>query len=404
MGNVVVMSGNYPAISVRDLTKTYPGDLTPGRVLSHLLRKSEGKTVFRDVSFDVIEGQVVGVIGPNGAGKSTLLRLIAGQAVPTKGTVVTRGKILAILQIATGLQENWTGRENIRLLGSLYGMSDDLLVKRMASIIEFAQLDRFIDHPVRTYSAGMRARLAFSLVINADCDVLLIDESLSVGDAGFAQRCRERMHLLCRKGLTVMIVSHSMTAIRELCNRTIWLEGGRIVEDDKSDRVVEAYRLTMLTRAEEEFSRRYANRLRTSAMTSDLEEIDLWVSVEARGRSVVIPFGVDFAIHARLKMLRSISKARVRLEFLRVDGVVVAREDSHELFFSVGNIEISAHFGPMRLGRFPYECRWILLDQHGNSIAERVTVFAVENQRHSYNSSYYPEIAWHVSMNKELRK
>lgn len=388
------------AIEIRGLSKVYPRDLTAGSVTNYLLGMGGGKTVFRDISFTIPRGEVIGLIGPNGAGKSTLLRVIAGQATKTTGEVVTHGKLLAILQIATGLQDDWTGRENIRFLGALYGMSDATLAARSEDIISFAQLQNFIDYPVRTYSAGMRARLAFSLVTSADCDILLIDEALSVGDAGFAQRCRERMRELCRKGLTVIIVSHSTMAIRELCDRVLWLEGGKIVADGAPDMIVENYRLAMLTRAEKDFAARYAHRTRGEARAEGMEVQDLW-AMSDRGRSVIIPVGSPFTVCANIHCDRAFKNVRASLEFLRVDGVVVAHCDMPAANLPAGLTEISADFGPMRLGRFAYECRLVVVDAAGAKLAERTMVIAAEDQHHSYNSSYYQPIEWQLNVTQE---
>lgn len=384
------------AIELENVGKAYPRDLTARSILAHILGRAVGKTVFSGINFSIPNGQVVGLIGPNGAGKSTLLRVIAGQAKPTTGVVRTNGRLRAILQIATGLQDDWTGRENIRLLGSLYGMSDADVAAHQDDIVAFAQLEQFIDYPVRTYSAGMRARLAFSIVTSIDCDILLIDEALAVGDVGFAQRCRERMRALCRKGMTAIIVSHSTTTIRELCDRALWLDEGRIVADGPPATVVEDYRLSMLTRAEREFASRYAHRIRSRNQTCDFAVDDLWTE-GAHGRAAIIPVGTPFSVHAAVNSQRPLAGIRAELEFLRVDGVHVLRcETMFDL--PAGRSIISAVFGPMRLGRFPYECRLTLADATGAVMAERIAVMAVDDQHHSFDSAYYPPMEWQLNV------
>ena len=192
------------------------------------------------VSFEIRRGEVVGVIGANGAGKSTLLRLIAGLSKPTSGTVEVSGRVTAILEIATGLVLDRSGRDNVRYMGRLYGMSDDEVDAKLEDILAFADIGRFVDLPVRSYSTGMRARLAFSIVTSVDPDILLIDEALSVGDVGFALKCRVRVRELCARGATVVIVSHDLTAIREMCERTIWIHEGHIGADGDPASVAEA--------------------------------------------------------------------------------------------------------------------------------------------------------------------
>ena len=381
------------AIDVIGLAKTYPRDLTAGSVIRYILGQATGRQVFSRISFSIPRGQVVGLIGPNGSGKSTLLRLIAGHATPTAGRVRAEGRLLAMLQIATGLQDDWTGRENIRFLGPVYGIPDAEVKARQDEVIAFSQLESFIDYPVRTYSSGMRARLAFSIVTSADCDILLIDEALSVGDAGFAQRCRERMRFLCTKGLTAMIVSHSMAAIRELCDRVIWIDEGHIIADGKPDNIVEKYRLTMLTRAEKEFSIRFAHREKSRAKSSNVVIDDLWATSNGN-RTVIIPVGKSFSVFAKATSRSSVMGVRATLEFLRVDGVTVMRCEMPVSTLPLGEALISANFGEMRLGRFAYECRLTLIDVVGGFLAERTTVIAVDDQGHSYNSTYYQPIEW----------
>lgn len=387
------MTHKQNVIEVQNLGKTYPQDLTFKSIIAHLMKHTDGTPVFSEISFLIPRGQVVGLIGSNGAGKSTLLRIIAGHAKQSTGRIHTEGRILAILQISTGLRDDWTGRENIHSLGVLYGMSDAEIAARSEDIISFAQLEKAIDNEVRTYSSGMRARLAFSLVTSADFDILLIDEALSVGDAGFAQRCRERIRSLCSRGLTVIIVSHSTTAIRELCDRVLWLDGGRIVADGLPEIVVEDYRLSMLVRAEEELSLRYAHRTYTNALSSMISIDDLWFASD-RGRVVVVSVGSHFSVQATLKCREELTGIRGKLEFLRVDGVLIMSNELPPQGLSEGVNILSANFGPMRLGRFAYECRLTLLNSVGELLAERTTVIAVEDHTHSFNSSYYQPIEW----------
>jgi lipopolysaccharide transport system ATP-binding protein len=195
----------------------------------------------RDVSFRVDEGEVLGVIGRNGAGKSTLLKVLTRITTPTAGRAVIRGRVGSLLEVGTGFHPELTGRENIFLNGSILGMKRREIQRKLAEIIEFSGVEKFIDTPVKRYSSGMYVRLAFSVAAHLEPEILLVDEVLAVGDAEFQRRCLGRMEDLSGTGRTVLFVSHNMQAINQLCDRAILLEGGTIVEDGESSRVVTSY-------------------------------------------------------------------------------------------------------------------------------------------------------------------
>ena len=195
----------------------------------------------REVAFDVGPGEGVGVIGRNGAGKSTLLRLVARVMPPTAGRVVVVGRTAPLLELGLGFHGELTGRENIMLQGTLLGFSRAEMRRRTARIVEWAELEEFIDAPVRTYSTGMAARLAFSVATDVDPDILLVDEALAVGDERFQGKCHDRMADFRKAGKTVLFVSHSLSLVRENCARTIWIHEGRLVRDGDSDAVTELY-------------------------------------------------------------------------------------------------------------------------------------------------------------------
>ncbi len=195
----------------------------------------------RDVTFDVPRGSVLGVIGRNGAGKSTLLRCIAGILAPEAGRIVVRGRITALLSVGVGMNENLSGRENIKLGGLAMGISQQRLEEIADDIAEFAQLGEYIDFPVRTYSSGMRSRLGFSVAAHLDPEILLIDEALAGGDAKFKEKTSEKMADLCSQGRTIVLVSHGLSAVRSMATHGVWLHQGRIVEYGDPDDVVAAY-------------------------------------------------------------------------------------------------------------------------------------------------------------------
>ncbi|MBA2537016.1 MAG: ABC transporter ATP-binding protein, partial [Actinobacteria bacterium] len=195
----------------------------------------------KNVSFEVPHGSVLGVIGVNGAGKSTLMRTVAGILPPTKGRVEVNGRVSTLLALGVGFNARLTGRENVVLGGLAAGLTRSQLKDKYAEIAEFAELGDFMDLPMRTYSSGMYGRLAFSVAVNMEPEILLIDEALSVGDARFRRKSVEKMRELCAQAGTILIVSHALRSIRELCNEVIWLNKGRIAMWDDPDTVIEAY-------------------------------------------------------------------------------------------------------------------------------------------------------------------
>lgn len=209
-------------------------------------RGCQAETIWavRDISFELQQGEVLGIIGRNGAGKSTLLKLLSRITYPTSGEMVVRGRVASLLEVGTGFHEELTGRENIYLNGSILGMKKREIDRHLESIVEFAGVDRFLDTPVKRYSSGMRLRLGFAVAAHLEPDVLLVDEVLAVGDAGFQKKCLGAMSHLNAGGRTVMFVSHNLTAVENLCRRTIWIDGGRIREDGESRQVIQSYLAT----------------------------------------------------------------------------------------------------------------------------------------------------------------
>ena len=195
----------------------------------------------RDVSFDVAEGEVVGIIGRNGAGKSTLLKILSKITHPTEGNIKVRGRVASLLEVGTGFHEELTGRENVYLNGSILGMKKREVDKCFDSIVEFSGVEKFIDTQVKRYSSGMRLRLGFAVAAHLEPDVLIIDEVLAVGDAGFQKKCLETIDNLRSGGRTVLFVSHNLAAVENLCSRGIWLDGGKVRMDGGAKEVILAY-------------------------------------------------------------------------------------------------------------------------------------------------------------------
>jgi len=185
----------------------------------------------REASFSIERGETVGIIGRNGSGKSTLLQMICGTVTPTNGQVNINGRIAALLELGAGFNVEFTGRENILLNAAILGFPENSMKERMADVLSFSELEDFIDQPVKTYSSGMYARLAFSIAIHVEPDILIIDEALAVGDSRFVAKCMRRIKDIQKRGTTILFVSHDVSSVRTLCDRAIWLNHGELVED-----------------------------------------------------------------------------------------------------------------------------------------------------------------------------
>jgi lipopolysaccharide transport system ATP-binding protein len=242
------------AISVKNLGKCYqiydrPKDRLKQSVCLRI-QKLFGVTAkkyyqdfwaLKNISFEIIKGETIGVVGKNGSGKSTLLQLVCGTLAPTVGKIEVNGRLAALLELGSGFNLEFTGRENIFLNGMILGLSKNEIADKMDAIVAFAEIGEFIDQPVKIYSSGMFIRLAFAIQANIDPDILIIDEALSVGDAYFVHRCMNRFHELQKKGCTIIIVSHDSSAIKRLCQRVLWLDKGRSVDFGEPNRIVDLY-------------------------------------------------------------------------------------------------------------------------------------------------------------------
>ena len=231
-------------VNVQNIHKAYKIYEKPhDRLMEALLRKQR-HSVFKaleDISFYLGMGQSLGIIGDNGAGKSTLLKLLAGTVRPTAGTIDINGRVAALLELGAGFHPEFTGRQNIHLNASLLGIPEYEILEKEDEIIEFAELEKFIDRPVRTYSSGMYVRLAFSIATTVEPDILIIDEALAVGDIAFQRKCIQKMNRFKEQGKTMLFCSHSMYHVQELCDKVIWLENGKIRRAGTCDEVAGMY-------------------------------------------------------------------------------------------------------------------------------------------------------------------
>ena len=204
-------------------------------------KRREKREILKDINLEIKKGETVALIGVNGSGKSTLLKLMTQIIFPNKGTIETHGKLTSLLELGAGFHPDFSGRENIYFNSSIFGLTRKEIDKRLDQIIEFSELQDFIDNPVRTYSSGMYMRLAFSVAINVDADILLIDEILSVGDQHFQEKCFNKMRELREQGKTMVFVTHSMESVRNLCDRAVWLYDGQVRMDGNTQEVIDEY-------------------------------------------------------------------------------------------------------------------------------------------------------------------
>lgn len=240
------MLNNDFAIRIENVTKTFKLYLDkPNTLKERLVRGYKNKTDYRlilnDINLEIKKGETVALIGVNGSGKSTLLKLMTKIIYPNKGKVETNGKLTSLLELGAGFHPDFTGRENIYFNASIFGLTKKEIDKRVDAIIEFSELGDLIDSPVRTYSSGQYMRLAFSVAINVDAEILLIDEILAVGDQHFQEKCFDKLEELASSEMTIVIVSHSLESLKTLCKRAVWIHEGKIAMDGECSKVVDEY-------------------------------------------------------------------------------------------------------------------------------------------------------------------
>ena len=245
----------YQKYSAQHRFKTFKSALLKGD-LFRSLRPDELVNALDDVSFQVENGTTFGVIGENGSGKSTLLKVVAGIAKPTSGRVDVRGKVAALIELGAGFHPEITGRENITINGIMLGLSKKQIQDKYDDIVRFAELEEFIDAPVKTYSSGMYMRLGFSIAINVNPDVLLVDEVLAVGDASFVPKCLDRIDDFRRRKKTILFVSHDLSTVERICDRVAWLKNGQVKTIGEPRRVIDAYLQDVAEKQEDEFEQR----------------------------------------------------------------------------------------------------------------------------------------------------
>lgn len=343
-------------IEVKNISKIFKiyqdkGHMLKEKALNWNRNKYEKKVVLDNVSFQVKRGEAVGLIGHNGCGKSTTLKLLTGIMYPDSGDITVKGRISSLLELGAGFHPDLSGRENIYINASIFGLSRKEIDKRLNSIIRFSELEEFIDNPVRTYSSGMYMKLAFSVAINVDADILLIDEILAVGDVNFQAKCFKKMQEIKRKGTTLVLVSHSMEQIESLCDRSIWLQEGHVIADGPTKEVDYQYLSYMKQRrkdsVEKEIEQLEADQKREREQIIEdetqqegeeaQENAEAWSGrfgsgemrienvkcLNSKGESVsTLDFGENFTIQFDVKKKKEVQDVWFGMTIIRNDGVV----------------------------------------------------------------------------------
>lgn len=280
------------SLSVRHLGKVYYLYRSPYDRLREILsmtgkRFHQKYHALEDVSFEVEKGETFGIVGANGAGKSTLLKLITGVASPTHGSVHINGRISALLELGAGFNSNYTGMENIYLSGTMMGYTKAQMQQRMHAIVEFADIGDFINQPVKTYSSGMFARLAFAVAINIEPEILIVDEALSVGDVFFQNKCYKKFEQLKELGITIIFVSHDIGTVKHLCKRVLWLDQGRQKMIGESTQVCNAYTNSILDKRRQQYEKENEIIQKGEQTVSVLEDMDSYPEISYTEESIL---------------------------------------------------------------------------------------------------------------------
>lgn len=350
-------------VQAEGVGKYYPNP-SPRRILQYLapmpITYRNGDTwALRNVSFNVQRGQVVGVVGQNGSGKSTLMQMVAGLMTPSEGRIAINGRCAALLELGAGFNPEFSGRDNVFLSGMLYGFSAEEMLARYDDIVHFAGIGEHIDHPVKTYSSGMFARLAFAVSIHVDPDILLVDEILSVGDLGFRSRCHQRIEAMKDRGVSILFVTHDMGTVQTLCDEVLLLHQGEMVCMDEPTRVTERY-LSLL--GEKRTAAALATEKNAPVITKRLEWLDARFENEQGIQTMNPQTGSRCRAVVRVRFDDPVDRPVFNFQLKTLTGFIVYDQTSVFLGKKIppiragDTLEVSWHFtlhvcpGPFRLG------------------------------------------------------
>jgi lipopolysaccharide transport system ATP-binding protein len=342
-----------------------------------------GKVAVDQLSLILSEGERLGIVGRNGAGKSTLLHMIAGISNPTSGIIRINGKVTSILTLGLGLRDDLSGRENIYIDGEMLGKSRAEVDEVIQQVIEFSELGKFIEYPLRTYSTGMKARLAFSMISHIEPEILIIDEALSVGDASFAAKATARILDICARGKIVILVSHGMQSIRDICNRCIYLKDGKVVMDGSPDEVTKAYIEEVRGEDEAALKERFSAYIgsRSHKTGYEIRRVSL-LSGSNRKESVRVESRERLWVQISGWLAEQIDDGFCRVRILRLDDLLVFQQDFLFTDYSLpsGEIGIEIEFDPLVLGAAIYRLDILFLDslvEGRQPVSEHSTIFEI---------------------------
>lgn len=381
--------GQFGTLKSALLTGRLFRDLHPEEVLEAL----------KDISFNVAAGRTFGIIGRNGSGKSTVLKLIAGIGKPTRGTVRVNGRVSALIELGAGFHPEISGRENVFINGMMLGLTKREIAERFDEIVAFAELEEFIDAPVKTYSSGMYMRLGFAVAINVNPDVLLVDEVLAVGDQGFTRKCLDKFAEFRRKGRTVLLVTHSLDMVTRFCDEALWIDSGRARMQGHPQEVIDAY-MRDVARTEQ------AQAARQQGATRNAE----FERVEMLGRtgeaSATFETGDPMIVRTRVRPLAPAARITIGLSILNSDGVrcystTTAVDGLPPLtVHSEGALECTLERLDLVAGTYTLALSVLGVDDTGPAFAHRLT-FTVTSSRPD-SGVFRPPHTWRVSGGVEL--
>lgn len=306
---------NDIAIKVTNVSKFYKLYSKPSDRLREALHPFKRKyhsnfCALKDISFKVKKGEIVGILGTNGSGKSTILKIITGLLNPSEGSVEVNGKISALLELGAGFNHEFTGIENIYLNGTMMGLSKEEMDLKLNEILSFADIGEFVYQPVKTYSSGMFARLAFAVAINIDPDILIIDEALAVGDMYFQEKCYEKMKQMVVSGATILFVSHSLPAIRNFCQRAVWIEKGELRDQGKADIICDKYKeyieyketeLTRISLSDIDPGKKHKNKIALESISFDKKKYvtgeNIKITLKIKFKENNLKYGIGLIIY-----------------------------------------------------------------------------------------------------------
>lgn len=356
------------AIEVHDLKKMFKVYYDKGSQLKEKLlfkkrNRYEERWVLNGIDFEVEKGEAVGLIGHNGCGKSTTLKLLSRIIYPDSGTVEMRGRVSSLIELGAGFHPDMSGRENIYINAAIFGLGKKEIDRRLNDIIEFSELEEFIDNPVRTYSSGMYMRLAFSVAINVDADILLIDEILAVGDAAFQAKCFNKLREIKANGTTIVIVSHSLSQIEQICDRSIWIHEG-LIREDGIPRIVDPHYMEYMSKKTGVYDKKIESKTEEQQKIENIEKKEddekRWGSGEVRMESVYVVNAkgeeIDEIFNSEMISIVISYKAEKEISDA-VIGIAIYRDDQTYIYGTNTLIDYSEQVTLQREGIIRFELK-----------------------------------------------